>query len=74
MEIGIIFPSCRLQSGAKVMEKEKKKRKYEKPKVTKIKLDAKCAVLGFCKTNGSTGGPTGANCGPPLPACFTSGS
>ena len=56
------------------MEKEKKKRKYEKPKVTKIKLDAKCAVLGFCKTDGSTGGPTGGNCGPPLPACFTSGS
>ncbi len=55
------------------MEKEKKKRKYEKPKVTKIKLDAKCAVLGFCKTMG-TGGPTGTGCGPPLPACHTSGS
>jgi hypothetical protein len=42
------------------MEKEKKK-KYEKPRVTRIDLDAKCAVLGFCKTAGSFG-PAVANC------------
>jgi hypothetical protein len=73
MQAGIIFYSCRLQSGARLMQKKKMKRKYEKPKVTKIKLDAKCAVLGFCKAMGKVG-PTGTNCGPPLPACQTSGS
>ena len=31
------------------MEKDQKKKEYEKPKVTRITLDAKCAVLGFCK-------------------------
>ena len=40
---------------------KKKKKKYVKPKVTKIKLDAKTAVLGFCKIHG-VGGPTSANC------------
>ena len=33
----------------------KKKKKYEKPEVTRIRLDAKCAVLRFCKTMGSVG-------------------
>ncbi len=28
---------------------------YEKPKVTRIRLDARCAVLGFCKTTGGNG-------------------
>jgi hypothetical protein len=41
------------------MEHEQKK-EYEKPKLTKIRLDAKCAVLGFCK------GPT---IGPGVPGC-----
>ena len=36
------------------MEKRVKK-KYEKPRVRKIKLDARCAVLGFCKTTGNLG-------------------
>ena len=36
------------------MEKDKKK-KYEKPQITKVKLDAECAVLGFCKTPSSFG-------------------
>jgi len=51
----------------------KKKKKYEKPKVTRINLDAKCAVLGFCKTTGSTG-PSGFGCNLPLPPCHTVGS
>lgn len=41
---------------------KKKKKKYVKPKVTKIKLDAKTAVLGFCKVQGGGGGPTSVNC------------
>ena len=47
---------------------QKKKKKYEKPQVTRIQLDAKCAVLGFCKTSGTVG--------PGLPAAFgcTSGT
>jgi len=54
------------------MEKDKKK-KYEKPKVTKVNLDAKCAVLGFCKINESVG-PSGFNCGFPFTPCASSGS
>ena len=53
------------------MEK-KKKEKYVKPEVVKIKLDAKCAVLGFCKINGGSG-PSGSDCGNPL-SCFSQGS
>jgi len=33
----------------------KKKKKYEKPEVTKIRLDAKCAVLSLCKTTNTIG-------------------
>ena len=39
-------------------EREKEKKPYEKPKITRIKLDAKTAVLGVCKTAGA-GGPSG---------------
>ncbi len=35
--------------------KTQKKKKYVKPEVKKISLDAKCAVLGFCKTSGQRG-------------------
>ncbi len=40
---------------------EKEKKPYEKPKVTRINLDARTAVLGICKTSGA-GGPV-------LPGC-----
>jgi hypothetical protein len=53
------------------MEKNKKK-KYVKPMVTKIKLDAKCAVLGGCKISGGSG-PSGDDCGSPL-YCHSAGS
>jgi hypothetical protein len=43
----------------------KKKKKYVKPEVTQIKLDAKCAVLGGCKIAGDEG-PSGTGCGTPL--------
>ena len=33
----------------------KTKKKYEKPKITKISLDAKTAVLAVCKTSGKFG-------------------
>ena len=36
-----------------MMEKEKKK--YTKPEIKKIKLDAKTAILSVCKTSGSFG-------------------
>jgi hypothetical protein len=52
---------------------ENKKKKYRKPEVKKIKLDAKTAVLGFCK-NGGQGGPSGTGCGLPFPACYSGGS
>jgi uncharacterized ferredoxin-like protein len=40
---------------------EKSKRKYEKPKATKICLDAECVLLAGCKTSG-TAGPDGSGC------------
>ena len=39
------------------MEKDQKKKEYEKPEVTRITLDAKCAVLGFCKQVSTGTGP-----------------
>ena len=57
------------------MEKDQKK-KYEKPEVTRITLDAKCAVLGFCKTYNTGGaGPVVSYCSDGFSsACLTSGS
>jgi hypothetical protein len=46
----------------------KNKKKYVKPQVTKINLDAKCAVLGGCKISGDAG-PNGSGCANPL-KCF----
>ena len=43
----------------------KKRKKYVRPKVTQVKLDAKCAVLGGCKIGGDDG-PGGSNCQAPL--------
>ncbi len=56
------------------MEKKKRK-KYKKPRVTRVNLDAKCAVLGFCKTNvlGAVG-PAAINCGVPVAPCSGGGS
>ena len=54
------------------MSKNKKK-KYEKPKMTKITLDPETAVLGKCKNMGMTG-PRGGNCGLPFPQCRVPGS
>ena len=42
------------------MDKNEKK-KYEKPKITKIKLDPKTAVLATCKASGIVG-PGGSGC------------
>lgn len=50
-----------------------KKKKYEKPRVTKIRLDAECAVLNFCKTSGF-GGPSAKNCAVGAALCSTPGS
>jgi hypothetical protein len=51
----------------------KEKKTYKKPKLKKIHLDARCAVLGFCKAMGSLG-ERGSHCGfPPFP-CHDSGS
>ena len=41
---------------------QKQKKKYFKPRVTKIKLDAKTAVLATCKIRHGPGGPMNVNC------------
>ena len=43
------------------MTDNNQKKKYEKPQVTRIKLDARTAVLGFCKASGQ-GGPVMPGC------------
>lgn len=53
------------------MEKDGKK-EYSKPGITRVKLDAKCAVLGFCKTSGSIG-PGWSDCNAPA-YCWSAGS
>ncbi len=55
-----------------MLMEEKPKKKYVKPTVRKVKLDAKTAVLGFCKTGGVFG-PQGIGCGLPAP-CGAPGS
>ena len=45
----------------KKVKNKKAKKKYEKPEITKIKLDAKTAVLAACKTSGAFG-PGGNGC------------
>ena len=55
------------------MDKEEKK-PYKKPKVTRINLDARTAVLGICKTTGA-GGPAEPGCGDGLGgSCSVDGS
>jgi hypothetical protein len=44
------------------MDAKKPKQKYEAPKIRRIELDAKCAVLGFCQNTGQ-GGPVVVGCG-----------
>lgn len=45
----------------KKVKNKKTNKKYEKPKITIIKLDAQTAVLATCKTSG-IGGPGGMGC------------
>ena len=49
------------------------KKTYKKPKLKKVRLDARCAVLGFCKAMGSYG-MRGSHCGLPFSACNEAGS
>ena len=51
---------------------ENKKKKYRKPEIKRIKLDAKTAVLGFCKSANNVG-PGVPNCAMPVP-CSSQGS
>jgi len=68
-------PGVTIQSPGKMEGKMDKgiKRPYIKPSVTKISLDARCAVLGFCKVSGKTGPGQPGNCTVPA-TCYASGS
>jgi hypothetical protein len=50
-----------------------KKKEYKKPEVKRVSLDAKCAVLSFCKNTGGVG-PDPPDCGMPVPPCAGPGS
>jgi hypothetical protein len=57
------------------MEKDQKKKEYQKPEVTRITLDAKCAVLGFCKQVNTGTGPAAVGCSDGFgSSCLTIGS
>ena len=53
---------------------KKPKKKYVKPKMTQVKLDPKCAVLGFCKNENTDFGTLAVNCGYPGACCTVCGS
>jgi hypothetical protein len=50
-----------------------KKKEYKKPEVKRVSLDAKCAVLAFCKTDLKVGSLT-MGCGLPNDPCSGPGS
>jgi hypothetical protein len=54
-------------------ENDKTKRAYEKPVVRRFPLRPEEAVLGFCKSNASTGPGPGMGCRS-VDQCFTGGS
>ncbi len=48
---------------------------YEPPRLTRVPLDARCAVLGFCKQAGTGAGPALPGCRDPLfSPCLSPGS
>lgn len=54
---------------------DNKKKKYRKPEIKKITLDAKTAVLGFCKVDASAGpSPFGCSGLGGLDPCSAAGS
>ncbi len=52
---------------------EPRKKPYEKPKVSRVTLDARCAVLGFCK-GAVGGGPGFGECSTGFENCLSYGS
>jgi len=42
--------------------KKKIKKKYEKPLVTKVRLETKISVLAICKTTAAVGAPLYSGC------------
>ena len=54
------------------MKKDEKKKPYQKPTLTRFPLRPDEAVLGFCKSNASSG-PSGGGCRG-VGTCFTAGS
>ncbi len=54
---------------------EARRRPYEPPALTRVPLDARCAVLGFCKQAGTGAGPALPGCRDPLfSPCLSQGS
>lgn len=54
------------------MKKDETKKPYQKPTLTRFPLRPDEAVLGFCKSNASSG-PSGGGCRG-VSTCFTAGS
>jgi hypothetical protein len=57
------------------MDDRPQKEPYVKPEATRIRLDARCAVLGFCKQAATGSGPALAGCQDALSSpCQSQGS
>jgi hypothetical protein len=56
------------------MDDTPKKKPYAKPEVTRIRLDARCAVLGFCKQVSTGSGPAMTGCVSVMDPCLSQGS
>ncbi|MBN2804564.1 MAG: hypothetical protein JXR91_15835 [Deltaproteobacteria bacterium] len=50
-----------LKNDSKSAEPVKGKSKYEPPKITYTEIETEEALMGFCKTSGSGGIPTGCS-------------
>mgnify|MGYP005844456029 FL=1 len=59
-------------SGRHKKEVQEPKKPYTRPEMKQVQLRPEEAVLGNCKTSGSTG-PSGSNCGFPV-CCSSCGS
>ncbi len=54
--------------------KRKVRKRYEKPRVTKVRLEEKVSVLAACKSSVGAGPPDVSGCEPLGPCSSTTGS
>ncbi len=72
--VGALVPG-KAQAGSGGGPRTPARAPYEPPRVVRVPLDARCAVLGFCKQAGTGAGPALPGCRDPLfSPCLSQGS